>query len=59
MIELESHYLATTIVIIVLGKNYRITSCNGSMFGEKQDVYIVSKNLSTHLFTKDKMVTLN
>lgn len=47
MIELESHHLATTVVIIVLGKNYKNTSSNRSKFGEKQDIYIVSKNLST------------
>lgn len=47
MIELESHHLATTVVIIVLGKNYKNSSSNGSKFGEKQDIYIVSKNPST------------
>lgn len=33
--DLENHHLTTTVVIIVLGKNYKNTSCNRSKFGEK------------------------
>lgn len=44
IMDLENN-LATTIVIIVLGKNHQDAKINGWMFDKKQEFYIVWKYL--------------
>lgn len=59
--ETENQYLANIIVVIVFKQaSSRDTKISGPKYGEKQDIYRVSKNFPTGylVITKKKIVTV-